>query len=328
MNAANDNTNPFDRPDKLSGSKYSSPEMIARIASIFDNTTKLGFHKRNEPSHVAFSTIYGRDLKYNVQSMRLKLAGHNVEDLFEPSVQAIIDGFEQQRRVALTPVNSVFLVGGFAANNWLFARLQEYFQPLGINLCRPDCRGKKAVADGAVSFYIDHFVSSQIARATYGTKVHTRYDPRDLEHQARKHTRFIDPVGDLRIPNKFSSILMKGTQVSQLHEFRKSFHFYTKSRPACGSCRVDIMCYEGDLQEPKWIDVERSSFSTRCTIYPDLSELSQTLHPKKSGLDQSRYYEIDFEVIILFGQPELRAQVSWKHKGVEMRSPASIVYNE
>jgi hypothetical protein len=75
MNAANDNTNPFDRPDKLSGSKYSSPEMIAHIASIFDNTTKLGFHKRNEPSHVTFSTIYGRDLKYNVQSMRLKLAG-------------------------------------------------------------------------------------------------------------------------------------------------------------------------------------------------------------------------------------------------------------
>jgi hypothetical protein len=136
-----------------------------------------------------------------------------------------------------------------------------------------------------------------------------------------------------------ANIILQGTQVSQLHEFRKSFHFYAKSRPACGSCRVDIMCYEGDLQEPKWIDVERctavrfssgltltftsASFSTRCTIYPDLSELSQTLHPKKSGLDQSRYYEIDFEVIILFGQPELRAQVCWKHK---VRSSFSRIY--
>jgi hypothetical protein len=71
-----------------------------------------------------------------------------------------------------------------------------------------DC-SKKAAADGAVSFYIDHFVSSRIACATYGTKVYTRYNPRDLEHQARKHTQFIDPAGDLRIPNQFSSILMK-----------------------------------------------------------------------------------------------------------------------
>jgi hypothetical protein len=75
MHAAGDNTNPFDFPDKLSGSKYSSPKMIARIASIFDKTTKLGFHRRNDPSYVMFSTIYGRDLKYNIQSMRLKLAG-------------------------------------------------------------------------------------------------------------------------------------------------------------------------------------------------------------------------------------------------------------
>jgi hypothetical protein len=136
-----------------------------------------------------------------------------------------------------------------------------------------------------------------------------------------------------------TDIILQGTQVSQLHEFRKSFHFYTKSRAACGNCHVDIMCYEGDLQEPKWIDDEQcmavrfsrglmltstsASFSTRCTIYPDLSELIQTLCPKKSGSNQSRYYEIDFEVIILFGQPELKAQVSWKHK---VRSSFSRVY--
>jgi hypothetical protein len=35
---------------------------------------------------------------------------HDVADLFEPSVQAIIDGFKQQRRVALTPVNVSDLV--------------------------------------------------------------------------------------------------------------------------------------------------------------------------------------------------------------------------
>ncbi|OJA12686.1 hypothetical protein AZE42_10331 [Rhizopogon vesiculosus] len=79
------------------------------------------------------------------------------------------------------------------------------------------------------------------------------------------------------------------------------------------------MCYKGTLREPKWLDVDRSLFSTLCLIYPDLSELLETAHPKQSALDQSDYYVLDIEVIFLFGQTELKAQVSWKHKGVEMR---------
>ncbi|KAJ8595460.1 hypothetical protein M405DRAFT_929541 [Rhizopogon salebrosus TDB-379] len=315
--------------DKLSGSNYSSPEIIAQLTSIFDKTTKLRFRNPDEPSYVKFGTVRDKDPKYDIRSGQLKLAGQDVADLFEPSVQAIIKGFEQQTRAASIPVNLIFLVGGFAASDWLFARLQEHFQPLGISFCRPNGYVNKAVADGAVSFYIDHLVSSRVARFTYGIETYTRYNSRDPEHKARQHTRFIDHAGYSCIANQFSSILLKGTQVSELREFRKSFDFNEKSRAACSSHSVDIMCYKGDLQDPKWLDVERSSFSMLCTIHADLSELSQALQPRKSGLiSKSTYYAISFEVVILFGQTELEAQISWKHKGVEMRSPASIVYDE
>ena len=33
---------------------------------------------------------------------------------------------------------SVFLVGGFAASDWLFSRLQEHIRPMNLNFCRPD----------------------------------------------------------------------------------------------------------------------------------------------------------------------------------------------
>ena len=33
---------------------------------------------------------------------------------------------------------SVFLVGGFAASEWLFASLRRYFEALNIYICRPD----------------------------------------------------------------------------------------------------------------------------------------------------------------------------------------------
>jgi len=209
----------------------------------------------------------------------------------------------------------------------------------------PD-RSNKAVADGAVSFHIDHLVSSRVARATYGIEMYTPFNYQDPEHQARRHTQFTDAAGIPSIPQQFASILLKvhnentlvhsdadicwqGTQVSELREFRRAFHFRQKSRHTFDSC-VNIMSYKGDLQQPKWLDVERcmticcwtrltltpspASFSTLCTIYPDMSELLRTLHPKQSALDQSNYYEIGFEVVFLFGQPELKAQISWKYE--------------
>jgi hypothetical protein len=57
-----------------------------------------------------------------------------------------------------------------------------------------------------------------------------------------------------------------------------------------------------------------ASFTTLCTITADLSEVSRTLRPLKSTLDQSKYYKIEYDVIILFGHTELKAQISWKDK--------------
>jgi hypothetical protein len=72
-----------------------------------------------------------------------------------------------------------------------------------------DDLSNKAVADGAVSFYIDHLVSSRVARATFGVEIYTPFNSNDPEHQARRHTRFIDAAGDPSIPNQFASILLK-----------------------------------------------------------------------------------------------------------------------
>ena len=67
--------NLFDGPDKLSGSNYSSPEMIAQMTSIFDKTTKLRFRKIDEPSYVRFGTVRDKDPRYDIRSGQLKLAG-------------------------------------------------------------------------------------------------------------------------------------------------------------------------------------------------------------------------------------------------------------
>jgi hypothetical protein len=73
------------------------------------------------------------------------------------------------------------LVGGFAASDWLFTKLYELLTPLGVNIVRPENHvwvflkikttlpfkkkffRNKAVSDGAISSYLDHFVRTRVS---------------------------------------------------------------------------------------------------------------------------------------------------------------------
>ena len=67
----------------------------------------------------------------------------------------------------------------------------------------------KAVADGAISYFLDHFVEARMSKFTYGTKVNVLYDPGISEHLARSSTIFTDLDGARRLPGAFSEILQK-----------------------------------------------------------------------------------------------------------------------
>src|SRR6266550_1294641 len=65
----------------------------------------------------------------------------------------------------------------------------------------------KAVAEGAISYKLDHSVTDRIARYTYGAPCCPQYDSDDPEHIARKHTRFTLPSVRLVVPGYFQAIL-------------------------------------------------------------------------------------------------------------------------
>lgn len=57
-------------------------------------------------------------------------------------------------------------------------------------------------------------------------------------------------------------------------------------------------------------------FSTLCYIEADTSQISQTLKPHRSpgGSKKKKksYYIMEFDVVLLFGLTELKAQIAWK----------------
>ena len=71
---------------------------------------------------------------------------------------------------------------------------------------RNNCRNK-AVASGAVSFFLDHFVSSRVMKMSYGTSSCVRYDPDDPEHYARRHRKHVQPSGQVALRHRFDTIL-------------------------------------------------------------------------------------------------------------------------
>ena len=53
----------------------------------------------------------------------------------------------------------------------------------------------KAVSDGAISYYLEHFVTYRIAKATYGVPIHTRFNPLNPLHRARLDDLELGPAG-------------------------------------------------------------------------------------------------------------------------------------
>ncbi|CAA7263131.1 unnamed protein product [Cyclocybe aegerita] len=154
--------------DLLQGSKFVAD--IPNMTDRFDKTTKLRFVNSEEPQYIKFGTPRDKDLSLNIRSGQLRLPGAEVAKFFEPSIRCITKSIDDQCNSSEAQISSVFLVGGFASSNWLFNTLKNTFTPQGMDVSRPNSHTNKAVADGAVSFYIDHFVetrSTWLAEAKY-----------------------------------------------------------------------------------------------------------------------------------------------------------------
>jgi len=72
------------------------------------------------------------------------------------------------------------------------------------------CNRDKAVAVGAISYYLDHFVVGRIVRYTYGTSGSIDYDPSDPEHRRRSHKKYLAITGEVHL-DIFSPTLFKVT---------------------------------------------------------------------------------------------------------------------
>ena len=57
----------------------------------------------------------------------------------------------------------------------------------------------------------------------------------------------------------------------------------------------------------------QACFTTMCSVIADTAELVRSLRPQMAH-DGDVHYEMEVDVVLLFGLTELKAQISWTHK--------------
>ncbi|THH13132.1 hypothetical protein EW146_g7051 [Bondarzewia mesenterica] len=319
------------RLDKLKNSRFGQQTCIDTMTEEFDKTTKKRFRGSGD-SWVRFSNVTSdRDLKFGIRNGQIKLSRcpthlsrDEVAALFDPSINGIIQVIEDQRRLAEPGAEfTFFLVGGFAASEYLYSQLRDYLERHNLSLFRPDGHTNKAVAEGAVSFHLDHFVSTRIARFTYGTKVAILFDASCSAHQERSWSKYIGVDGVERLPNAFSPILPMGTATSETMVFSEPFMRKAHKKQDLDRIECNITCYKG-TSSPSWIDIDPGSvlhsqvsvkisfsvldrFSVLCGISADLFGVPR--RPIRGS--RGTYYQQDFDIVLSFGLTELKAHLSW-----------------
>ncbi|KAF5321819.1 hypothetical protein D9619_002183 [Psilocybe cf. subviscida] len=300
---------------------------LDHIVRCFDKTTKLRFRDEKEAQYIKFGSMRDNDVVYNIRYGQLKLNGasSDVALFFEKSIKCIVHAVINQRATALRSISHVVLVGGFSASDWVYSKVNEALTPLGLHIIRPDNHVNKAVSDGAISFYLDHFVQSRIAKVTYGTLCRILYDPFDPHHVARKSMTLTTVSGETRLDHGFSVILPKNTQVSETKEFRGTYSLKSESKAQIQHVTDSIWCYRGTKPNPRWTDIDADRYTKLCTIEIDLSHLP--LSPITKPGSTAVYYGVDYDIVLQFGLTELKAQLAWDENGIEKRSPTKIVYD-
>ncbi|KAF8626102.1 hypothetical protein AX17_006598 [Amanita inopinata Kibby_2008] len=313
--------------EKLKNSKYGTPDALDHITRRFDETTKRLFRDKKELQFIPFGSPLDKDLSAGIRSGQLKLTGNEVASLFEPSVEAAFKAIKAQIDASKGMIRSVFLVGGYAASPWLFGQLQERLKPYHVSVNRPDSQTSKAVADGAIGFYCDHHVSARMSKFMYGVEYLRELDPANPDHVARREKLCELPSGPRLLPDAFDCILSRGVKVKESTVFSRKYCTELTSLSMLSVFEVEVWCFRGGNEIPKWIERHSDAFSTLCIVQADLSVLSGSAEPKV-GRNGKNYWTIVFSVEIHFGLTEFKARIKWVDNGNTKYGPATIIYNE
>ncbi|KAG8922303.1 hypothetical protein FRC02_011956 [Tulasnella sp. 418] len=314
------------------GSVYGDSDTIKRLVEDFDNKAKCTFRRKDRKTPVTFGSMRENEPAFDIMAGRLIVQGADMADFFEPSCQAAAKAV--RAHVASRGRTNVVVVGGFAGSPYLFSELQRRLLDLDVEVLRADNVAAKAAANGALSYYLDHFVSARVAKWTYGVFCGRGFDRSNRKHIERSSHTYTNPVsGRKYVHGGFRVHLKKGTVVEENNLTRIPFTESLLSSRLV-SVEMRLVCYRGDKLDIEFVDEDDIAlFRQLCTFKATIPETALILRERESSAegdpDITHYWDCSFDVSVSFGTTEFKCFIEWKdERGNRHRGDATAVWNE
>ncbi|KAF8606716.1 hypothetical protein BDV93DRAFT_553197 [Ceratobasidium sp. AG-I] len=302
-------------------------DYVARGLKDFECGAKRAFRDTLQDQSVEIGGPRLSNTQLKIRRGRIALSGSTVETFFNPHVAEIMRSVDYQTQDS--GVSYILLVGGFGESLFLRQELKRRYEAAGCEISTTNDSTSKAVADGAVIWSTTSSVTSRASRFSYGIETSIRYDSRSSEHRGRR--TYVCASGQRQVSGCWGQIVEKGAILDSQEICRRPFQrTYSTPDPDLECFELSLLAYAGEKQE-YWIRTKQNEmllgFDGVCTIAADLTNLSGAL-AMGVGVHKVKYWYLNFDVCIQFGDTELLAYLEWKEDGVVHTGPATIVTDE
>ncbi|KAJ2922263.1 hypothetical protein H1R20_g14830, partial [Candolleomyces eurysporus] len=89
-----------------------------------------------------------------------------------------------------------------------------------------------------------------------------------------------------------------------------------------------IFSYRGANPNPEWFLDEPDQYTVECTVKADTSMVKPEKRVSYTDGRLRKYYQINYDIVLLFGLTELKAQIAYMERGVEKRGTAAVIYDD
>ncbi|KAL4861100.1 hypothetical protein BDV12DRAFT_204359 [Aspergillus spectabilis] len=207
------------------------------------------------------------DPKIPIEDGFVQLTSNDIEGIFDPIVQ-----------------DTILLVGGFGASDYLFHRLQKA-NPSMIILQPPN--GWSAVVSGAVNNGLEgNKVESRVARRNYGVDYRTTYDP-NHHKEDMKNWDSLEEVYE--VDNQMRWYIKKHSDISEHKPIRMDFYRNIKVTDIDKMIFHDTLLFCNDEDAP---DIKNARIMKLCEQEANLSQIPKKLFKRKRNSKGTEYWQI------------------------------------
>lgn len=166
-------------------------EVMAEAMDRFEKTVKRQFTMSAKPDETYTIPVGGlaNNRELGISRGRYALKASDLQVIFEPVVQQVIQLVKEQISASAVPIRAVLLVGGFGASNYLKERIRnsvgrniQVMQPPNAWLAVVHGAVMKGLAQSAPEKLTTVKVQNRKARKHYGTHWHVLYDEKIHRH--------------------------------------------------------------------------------------------------------------------------------------------------